>query len=167
MSIEKITNYIRVSNQIASSGQPRMEHFKYIAREGYQLVINLAMPNSPGALHEESDIVALHQIIYVHIPVPFETPQISHLNDFFRVMEAFRNKRIWVHCIKNYRASAFLYLYRRFVQEIRIEEARKIILPSWTPNPVWKQFMELTSKDLNAYFEGNFKSTDKIRKYIK
>jgi len=44
MSIEAITNYIKVSDRIASSGQPEEHQFKSIAEAKYQVVINLAMP---------------------------------------------------------------------------------------------------------------------------
>ena len=67
MSIEDITNFIQVSNQIASSGQPDEHQFKMIAEGKYQVVINLAMPNSDGAIPEEGNIVTAHKMIYIHI----------------------------------------------------------------------------------------------------
>ena len=41
LSIEAITNYIQVSDRIASSGQPEDHQFKSIARAGCKAVINL------------------------------------------------------------------------------------------------------------------------------
>ena len=52
MSIEAMTNHIQVSDRIASSGQPEDHQFKTIAQAKYQVVINLAMPNSGNAIPE-------------------------------------------------------------------------------------------------------------------
>jgi protein tyrosine phosphatase (PTP) superfamily phosphohydrolase (DUF442 family) len=42
MSIEDITNYKKVSDTLASSGQPEDMQFKEIAEAGFEVVINLA-----------------------------------------------------------------------------------------------------------------------------
>lgn len=41
------------------------------------------------------------------------------------------DKKVWVHCVKNYRASAFLYHYLHKSRNFSITEAQKAILPSW------------------------------------
>ncbi|MCG8485969.1 MAG: phosphatase, partial [Chromatiales bacterium] len=76
MAIENITNYIRISDRIASSGQPEEQQFKDIAQAGFQVVINLAMPNSDNAIPEEGYIVTARKMSYVHIPVPFDAPDV-------------------------------------------------------------------------------------------
>jgi len=116
MTIKAITNYIQASDQLASSGQPDKHQFRYIAKAKYQLIVNLAMPNSENTIPEEGYIVAALKIVYVHIPVPFETPNVDHLKAFIRVMTAFSDHRVWVHCALNYRVSAFLYQYKRLVR---------------------------------------------------
>ena len=143
-----IKNYIKVSERIASSGQPNREQFKSIAEEKYQVVINLAMPNSDNAIPEEGNIVAALEMIYVHIPVPFDAPNVNHLHTFIKVMDAFTNQKVWVHCVANYRASAFLYLYQRLICGATPEDAKKIMLPSWKPNEVWQNFMEISDEEV-------------------
>lgn len=148
MNINAITNYIMVSERIASSGQPVESQFKDIAQEGYQVVINLAMPDSDNAIPEEGNIVTKHKMVYVHIPVPFDAPSVDHLRKFFNVMTEFSDKRVWVHCVVNYRVSAFLFLYQRLVHGMATEEAGKVMLPGWQPNDVWKKFMQLSNEDV-------------------
>lgn len=145
MALAEITNYILISDRIASSGQPQEMQFKDIAQAGYEVVINLALPNSENAIPEEGYIVTARKMQYIHIPVPFEAPTTEHLKDFISIMEAFKNKKVWVHCVVNYRVSAFLYLYMRLVNKATIEEASKVILKSWKPNDIWKSFMENTN----------------------
>ncbi|MES9942780.1 MAG: protein tyrosine phosphatase family protein [Candidatus Thiodiazotropha sp. 6PLUC2] len=146
MAIEDITNYIRVSERIASSGQPEEKQFKDIAQAGYQLVINLAMPNSDNAIPEEGYIVTARKMSYVHIPVPFDVPDIEHLRTFINIMESFSDKKIWIHCVVNKRVSAFLYQYYKSVHGYTHDQACRVMLPSWRPNDVWQQFMALKIK---------------------
>ena len=149
MALETITNYIRVSDSIASSGQPQELEFKDIAQAGFEVVINLAMPNSENALPEEGYIVTARKMQYIHIPVPFEAPRPEHIKNFISVMNAFKGKKVWVHCVVNYRVSAFLFLYMRFVKNATIEEASKVILKSWKPNDVWASFMEMSKDEIS------------------
>ncbi len=151
MCIEDITNYIQVSDRIASSGQPNDHQFKNIADAKYQVVINLAMPNSDNAIPEEGNIVTAHKMAYVHIPVPFDAPNVDHLRKFIKVMAAFSDEKVWAHCVVNYRVSAFLYQYQRLVHGATPEQARKVMLPSWQPNDVWQRFMAISLEEIALY----------------
>ena len=148
MSIEEITNYKAISESLASSGQPEELQFKEIAEAGFEVVINLAMPNSDNAIPEEGYIVTALKMMYVHLAVPFESPMVEHLRSFFSLMQAFEGKKCWVHCAVNYRVSAFLYQYFRLVHKVSSEEAKKVIIAEWEPNLVWRGFMGLEGKDV-------------------
>jgi protein tyrosine phosphatase (PTP) superfamily phosphohydrolase (DUF442 family) len=148
MSIDEIRNYIQVSDRIASSGQPEDHQFKDIADAGYKVVINLAMPNSESAIPEEGNIVTSLKMTYVHIPVPFDAPDIVHLRDFIKVMHALSHQKVWIHCVANYRVSAFLYQYFRLVHGAQPEEARKVMLASWEPNEIWQKFLALSDEEV-------------------
>jgi len=150
MSIEAITNYKAVSETLVSSGQPAEWQFKEIADAGFEVVINLAMPNSDKAIPEEGYIVTAREMVYVHLPVPFGAPTAEHLRSFFGLMRAFEGKKCWVHCVVNYRVSAFLYQYFRLVRNVSSEEARKVIIAEWTPDQVWREFMALEGVDVGS-----------------
>ena len=148
MSIEDIRNYIQVSDRIASSGQPEDHQFKDIAEALYEAVINLAMPNSENAIPEEGNIVTSLNMMYVHIPVPFDAPDVFHLRDFIKMMDALSHRKVWVHCVVNYRVSAFLYQYYRLVHGAQPQEAKKVMLASWEPNETWQRFMALSGEEV-------------------
>ena len=148
MSIEAIINYLGVSDRIASSGQPDIGQFKDISKAGYDVVINLAMPNSENAIPEEGNIVTALQMIYVHIPVPFDAPDINHLRRFIETMDSLSDNKVWIHCVLNYRVSAFLYQYMRLVRGAKLDEARKVMLPAWEPNDIWKSFMNIGAEEV-------------------
>lgn len=148
MNLESIRNFMKISESIASSGQPEEHEFKHIAAADYEVVLNLAMPNSNDAIPDEGNIVTARKMTYVHIPVPFEAPTIVHLRTFLAVMDAFKGQKIWVHCVLNYRASAFLYHYMRVSQSVSPGDADKAIHPSWKPNDVWERFMAISTEAL-------------------
>ena len=139
--MDHIRNFVQVTRDIGTSGQPTEGQFQDIARAGYAVVINLALHNSDDAIPNEGSIVSSLGMSYVHIPVPFEHPREDHLRTFCGVMEAYRGKKIWVHCVMNYRVSAFLYHYLRGVRKLSESESRSSMFDSWSPDQIWKKFL--------------------------
>ena len=111
--LSDINNYFALPFSIGTSGQPTTNQVKDIRAAGFDVVINLAMPDSENALPNEGALVSENGMTYVHIPVPWDAPNASHLSQFFGVMDAMlaQDKNVWVHCAANYRASAFTYKY--------------------------------------------------------
>ncbi|MEC4817682.1 MAG: protein tyrosine phosphatase family protein [Scytonema sp. PMC 1069.18] len=140
--MEDIYNYLKISDSIATSGQPTEEQFAAIKQAGYQLVVNLALPQSTNALPNEKQIIESHQMQYVHIPVVWENPTIENLKDFIKIMEANTDKKVFVHCAANMRVSAFIYLYRRLYQGLHEEETKEDLHKIWVPNETWQKFMQ-------------------------
>lgn len=92
-SMEDIYNYLKVSDSIATSGQPTKEQFSAIKDSGYQIVVNLALPTSTNALEDEKQVVEDLGMQYVHIPVVWESPKIEDVDEFFNVMAANNDKK--------------------------------------------------------------------------
>ncbi len=149
MSVENIRNHIQVSENIASSGQPDVAEFRDIATAGYDVVVNLAMPDSDFAIPEEGNIVTAAGMSYVHIPVPFDAPTTEHLRQFIKVMQVHSTQKVWVHCALNYRVSAFLYQYQRLVNGLSHEVANKVMLETWQPDEVWRAFLAMNDEDMS------------------
>ncbi|WP_200817644.1 protein tyrosine phosphatase family protein [Calothrix rhizosoleniae] len=140
--IENIYNYLKISDKIATSGQPDKEDIATIKRAGYQLVINLAMSDSPDALVDEKKVVEATGMEYIHIPVVWDNPLIEDAKDFFKMMELNVNKKIFVHCVANKRASVFMYLYRYIYDSLNEEEAKKDLYAIWIPNQIWHKLIQ-------------------------
>jgi protein tyrosine phosphatase (PTP) superfamily phosphohydrolase (DUF442 family) len=140
----KIHNYVPMTDRIATSGQPLPEQFTAIAKAGYRSVINLAMPDSDRAVRDEGWIVSRLGLYYFHIPVPFAAPRPEHVRLFcglLQSLEALPDHRVWVHCILNYRVSAFVYHYLSKVQGLTEAEARSSMFQSWQPDEVWSDLL--------------------------
>jgi len=142
MNIDHILNYIAISNEIGTSGQPSPNQFKDIADAGFTSVINLAMPDSTNALPDEGGFASEAGMNYFHIPVPFDTPKREHLILFLKLMKALEYEKVWVHCALNMRVSAFMKHYQSSV--LKLANADCIpMLDSWEPDNVWQKFLEL------------------------
>ncbi|MGI8504215.1 MAG: protein tyrosine phosphatase family protein [Hassallia sp.] len=140
--IEDIYNFLKLSDAIATSGQPTKEQFQAIKEAGYQVVVNLALSESSNALRNEKQIVENQGMQYVHIPVIWENPTLENVREFFKVMEKNADKQVFVHCAANMRVSAFMYLYRRLHQGINDEDAKNDLQKIWIPNEIWQNFIE-------------------------
>lgn len=133
---------------MATAGQPRREQFPLIAEAGFDSVINLALPQHPDSLADEGALVTGLGMCYCHLPVPFDAPAPLHLQRFCALLEAQREQRLFVHCIMNYRVSAFMYLYLTQVRGIPEAQARSPILDRWDIEPQWRALMEMDSRAL-------------------
>lgn len=139
--VKDILYYLPISDTIGTAGQPTEDQFADIRAAGYEVVINLAMPDSSNALPHESELVAEQGITYVHIPVVWESPTLKDLEQFFAAMERLQHKRVLVHCAVNKRVSVFVFLYRVIRQGVLPEMALETLQKIWEPNDVWQDFM--------------------------
>lgn len=152
-SIENIYNFLKISEKIATAGQPTESQLAAIKQAGYEIVINLALPESPKALANESAIVQNLGMQYIHIPVVWENPTLENIKEFFSVMQANSNKRVFVHCAANMRVSAFMYLYRLLCEKVDEEIAKNDLYRIWFPNEKWQEFIQEVIKQENAFNE--------------
>jgi protein tyrosine phosphatase (PTP) superfamily phosphohydrolase (DUF442 family) len=137
-----IRNFYKVSDGLACAGQPSEEQLKQLAAEGYQVIINLGLLNTIYALPDEAATVAVLGMNYYHIPVQFDSPQISELANFIGCMNQHTGKKMLVHCAANYRASVFTGLYLLVIGEIAVDEVQDFVEDAWQPNGVWQLFLE-------------------------
>jgi len=139
-----------IDERLASAGQPTPDQFGDIAASGYELVIDLTTPDSPGALPDEGNIVRAVGMQHVYIPVSWEAPTMDSLRRFIDAMDAHRQERVFVHCTANLRASAFVYLYRHLILRIAEREARLTMHSVWDPNPTWVAFLKTAMEDADT-----------------
>lgn len=147
--LDGITNFVRMADDLGTSGQPRAEQFPAIAAAGYAAVINLALPTSDHAVPDEGSIVTGLGMRYFHIPVVWEAPTADDLRTFIGVMKALDGKQVWVHCVVNARVSAFVYHYLRHVRGFDEASARSPVLERWAPrmDDTWRRFLALVPSD--------------------
>jgi uncharacterized protein (TIGR01244 family) len=141
-SLAEIYAFRSLGPNLGTAGQPKEAQFRNIRAAGFEAVINLALPTSDNAIAHEGSVVTALGMSYVHIPVDFKAPKPEDFQKFCRVMEAFADKPVFVHCAANMRVSAFVFLYRVLRQKVPAAEAKRDLNSIWEPDVVWSGFME-------------------------
>jgi protein tyrosine phosphatase (PTP) superfamily phosphohydrolase (DUF442 family) len=144
--LETIRNYHVVHDRLASAGQIGYEQIPLLSEEGYDVVVNLATAD-PRLNAEEGFRVTETGLTYVHIPVVWQEPTLEDVEMFFDVMQANEGRKVFVHCVANMRASAFVYLYRTLIEGVDEEEALAKMNEVWDPigseqYPQWSELIE-------------------------
>jgi len=123
---------------------PTTEQMKSVAEAGVELVINLAPHDVPKAIPNEPELVISLGMQYINIPVNWGTPTRDGLNVFMDAMDANKARKIHVHCEANFRASAFITMYRILRLDWNPDEAFAVMHTIWDEDayPVWKMFIE-------------------------
>ncbi|HEX6572171.1 MAG TPA: GNAT family N-acetyltransferase [Steroidobacteraceae bacterium] len=136
-----------VDEKLWTSGQLSPRDIERLPELGIEAVVNLALPTSSNALPGEAEAITALGLPYIQIPVPWERPEPHHLRQFFGVMDAFDGRKVWVHCAKNMRVSAFVYLYRRLRRGEPDAEARHPMDEVWEPTGAWRAFIDQALRD--------------------
>ena len=139
-----VYNYLYYHEKLSSSGMPTAEQMKSVAEAGVELVINLAPHDVPDAIQDEPALVESLGVQYINIPVNWNTPTRDGLNVFMDTMDVNKDKKIHVHCEANFRASAFILMYRVLRLGWNAEDAFDVMHSIWDEDayPVWKMFIE-------------------------
>jgi uncharacterized protein (TIGR01244 family) len=141
-----IVGWQRLDARTTTSGRLEPGDPARLAGIGVRRVINLALAESPGALPDEAALLAAAGIDYTHIPVPFDAPGDAQFVAFRQSLEADETP-VHVHCIMNWRVSAFFYRFHK-EQGMPEEQARAAMAVQWDPDtnpskdaPAWARFI--------------------------
>jgi protein tyrosine phosphatase (PTP) superfamily phosphohydrolase (DUF442 family) len=137
-----IYNWRRLDERLTTSGQPTETELADIRALGAGHVVNLGLHTHEKALPDEAGSVAALGMTYVHMPVDFKNPTAVDLAAFCDLMDELRGQTVHVHCIANYRVSAFLYRYRVDRLGWDRETARLDLDAVWRPEGPWAALVE-------------------------
>ncbi|KWV91169.1 hypothetical protein AUC45_07625 [Erythrobacter sp. YT30] len=126
-----IRNWVRRPNGITTSGKLEADDPARLAAIGVRHVVNLALDDHPEALKNERELLAQHGIKYTHIPVPFDKPTREHVDQMIKAIEGAPGPT-HVHCIMNYRVSAFFYILD-CESGVPEAQARELMTKVWDP----------------------------------
>ena len=141
---EDIYNFLALSENLFTGGMPNYEQLTAAAQQGVEMVINLAPHEVSNALPGETELVTSLGMQYINIPVIWNTPTKDGLDRFMDIMDESQDKKILVHCQANFRATAFVALYRILRQGWNAEDAMAGMHKIWDAEdyPIWKMFIE-------------------------
>jgi protein tyrosine phosphatase (PTP) superfamily phosphohydrolase (DUF442 family) len=138
----------RINLHLTTSGKLEERDFDRLAKMGIAHVINLALAKSPGILPDEAERWAAHGIAYTHLPVPFDAPSEAQFDAFCEAVEQSVGQNVHAHCVRNWRVSAFVYLWHLKRCDMPEPQARSFMAQQWTPEnsthedaPAWARFI--------------------------
>lgn len=136
-----IRGWQRLSGDVTTSGRIEEGDVARLAALEVKQVVNLALDSHPEALADEASKFAAEGIAYTHIPVPFDAPDEEHYAAFRAALEG-GPKPVHVHCIMNWRVSAFFYRLHRDALGMAEPQARALMVQQWEPDaadkPDWR-----------------------------
>jgi protein tyrosine phosphatase (PTP) superfamily phosphohydrolase (DUF442 family) len=141
---EAITNWRRLDDRITTSGQPTEPQLAGLHALGIRHVVNLGLHSHEKALPDEAASLSRLGMTYTHIPVDFKNPTDQDFARFCAAMQELKDVPVHVHCIANYRVSAFFYRYRRDILGEDEPAARAEMEQVWKPDRVWQAFIART-----------------------
>jgi uncharacterized protein (TIGR01244 family) len=138
--IPPIRNFMRVTPEFCTGGQPRLDHFAQLKAEGTRAVLNLRQPGEHRAA-EEQEAAEKAGLKYFNIPVEYTNPTPAEADEFLRITDDPANRPMFIHCTAAIRVGAF-WMIRRvlrdgFTPDKALEEARKVGL---VPTPHLEEF---------------------------
>ncbi len=126
-----IRNFLRLSDTVTTSGRLQPGDPARLAAMGAARVINLALADHPEALPDAEGEMAAAGLAYTHIPVPWDAPSEKHYAAFVAALHA-DGAPVHVHCIMNWRVSAFFCRYHR-EHGMDDAKARALMHDVWDP----------------------------------
>ena len=124
-----IRNFLRISTDFCTGGQPRPEHFAKLKAQGVKTVLNLRTPDEHRA-DEERQAIEQAGLKYFNIPVVYTAPKPEQADEFLKITDDPANRPMFIHCTAAIRVGAF-WLIRRVVRDgwtwdAALEEAKKV-----------------------------------------
>jgi uncharacterized protein (TIGR01244 family) len=112
---QPIRNFLQVSPEFCTGGQPRPEHFAKLKADGVKAVLNLRTAEEHRAADEQAAAEAAG-LKYFNVPVVYREPQAAQVDEFLRLTDDPKNRPMFIHCTAAIRVGGF-WLIRRVVRD--------------------------------------------------
>jgi uncharacterized protein (TIGR01244 family) len=127
--VPPIRNFLKVTPDFCTGGQPRLENFAQLKADGIKAVLNLRTPGEHRA-EEEKATVEKAGMKYFNIPVVYATPTDAQADEFLKITDDPANRPMFIHCTAAIRVGAF-WAIRRAMRDgmpidAAIEDGRKV-----------------------------------------
>jgi uncharacterized protein (TIGR01244 family) len=109
--LASIRNFLKVTPEFCTGGQPRIEHFEQLKKEGVKAVLNLRQPSEHRA-EEEQEAVKKAGLKYFNIPVNYREPSDASVDEFLRITDDPSNRPMFIHCTAAIRVGAYWTIRR-------------------------------------------------------
>lgn len=134
-------NVVTITPQLVTSGQPSPQALSTMGKMGFQAVIYLAPSSVRDAVKNEPELLAAQGIEFIHIPIPFNAPEESHVIAVSAALQRLKGKKVLVHCQVNMRASSMVFLHRVLHGKEDPAQAYEAVASVWSPSDEWRDLL--------------------------
>jgi uncharacterized protein (TIGR01244 family) len=110
-----IRNFMQVTPEFCTGGQPRVEHLAKLQADGVKAVLNLRQPGEHRA-DEERAAAQKAGLKYFNIPVDYQNPTDANVDEFLRITDDPANRPMFIHCTAAIRVAGF-WMIRRVLRD--------------------------------------------------
>ena len=146
-------NVVVISNLLVTSGQPTASALEQLALLGFGAVIYLAPATVPDAIKNEAEIVERQGLVYINLPIKFNSPTEADFESFVAALARIGTKKVLVHCQVNLRASSMVFLHRVVVGKESPQTAYEAVAKVWSPEGPWKALLVSVLRKNQIQFE--------------
>jgi uncharacterized protein (TIGR01244 family) len=139
---DDVPKILCVSQDFATSGQPKEEAFAKLSANGFRSVLSLRTDAEGVDLKREQELVEKSAMKYFNVPVIGSAPKVESVEAFIKIVKDQSNHPMLIHCGSANRVGGFWMIYRVLEQgwtpEKALEEATQIGLT----NPALTKFAQ-------------------------
>ena len=127
---------------LMTSALPAAEDFAEMAAQGYEIVISLCQEIDSETLADEDTLVSRAGMRYIHLPVTFAEPTLDDYELLRDILRSVQARKVWLHCARNWRVSAFMTIYHIIEMSMTHSEAEEIAHRIWQPDEIWQALID-------------------------
>ena len=131
-----------IHTNLITSALPVADDFPEMAAQGYEIVISLCQEVDSEILEDEDRLVCRAGMRYIHLPVDFSEPTLDDYELLRDILRSVQERKVWLHCTKNWRVSAFMYIYHIIEMTMPHSEAASILHRIWKPDETWQTLID-------------------------
>jgi len=146
-------NVVTIAPLLVTSGQPSPVALAGLGQLGFQAVIYLAPSTVSDAVANEPELLAKQGIEFIHIPIPFSSPEESHFLAVSAALKRLQSKKVLVHCQVNMRASSMVFLHRVLSGQENPELAYEAVAKVWSPSGAWRELLRTQLRKHKVNFQ--------------
>ncbi len=127
---------------LMTSALPVLEDFPFMAAQGYEIVISMCQSVDSETLEDEDSLVSGAGMGYIHLPVTFVEPTLEDYELLRDILRSVQDRKVWLHCARNWRVSAFMTIYHIVEMSMPHSEAEVIAHRIWKPDETWQTLID-------------------------
>ena len=142
MPTNAIINFKNISDRLSIGGQPTIDQLMLLKDANFTMILQLALKEVPTSTQNEAYHARMRKLNYQMMEISYNHPTVSDVENFFQIMDAYPNERLYVHCSVGYCTSGLMVMYLMQREHLSYDASKHLVIPNWQPIPVWQDLIQ-------------------------